>query len=75
MTKTVADNAAMLQVMAGSDWRDPQRVRGHIAVGDYAALSVPAGSGAHDLPIGLQIIGPRFSEELVYQAGFAFEAS
>jgi amidase len=40
----------------------------------HPALSVPAGTGAHDLPVGLQIIGPRFADALVYQAGFAFEA-
>jgi amidase len=41
----------------------------------HPALSVPAGTGAHDLPVGLQIIGPRFADALVYQAGFAFEAA
>ena len=37
------------------------------------ALSLPCGTGEHDLPIGLQLIGPHFGEELVYQAAFAFE--
>jgi amidase len=41
----------------------------------HPALSVPAGTGAHDLPVGLQIIGRRFADELVYRAGFAFEAA
>ena len=27
ITKTVADNAQMLEVIAGADWRDPQWVR------------------------------------------------
>jgi amidase len=39
----------------------------------HPALSVPSGIGDHDLPTALQIIGPRFGEESVYQAGFAFE--
>jgi amidase len=37
------------------------------------ALSVPCGTGENDLPVGLQLIGPHFGEELVYRAGFAFE--
>jgi amidase len=41
----------------------------------HPALSVPSGTGEHDLPVGLQIIGPHFGEELCYQAGFAFEAA
>jgi amidase len=39
------------------------------------ALSIPCGTGANDLPVGLQLIGPHFSEELVYRVGFAFEAA
>jgi amidase len=37
------------------------------------ALSLPCGTGEHDLPVGLQLIGPHFGEELVYRAAFAFE--
>jgi amidase len=50
MTKTVADNAAMLQVMAGTDWRDPQWVRGDIVVGDYVGA---AGRGIEGLRVGI----------------------
>jgi amidase len=39
----------------------------------HPALTVPAGTGDHDLPVGLQIIGLRFADALVYQAAFAFE--
>lgn len=39
------------------------------------ALTLPCGSGEHDLPIGLQIVGPNFGEERVYQAAFAFESA
>jgi amidase len=41
----------------------------------HPAISVPNGTGANDLPIGLQIIGPHFGEESVYRAAFAFEAT
>lgn len=36
------------------------------------ALSINAGF-SEGLPVGLQIIGPRFNEERVYQAAYAFE--
>jgi amidase len=39
------------------------------------ALTVPAGTGAHGLPVGLQLIGRHFEEERIYQAAFAFEAA
>jgi amidase len=41
----------------------------------HPALTVPCGTGEHDLPVGLQIIGPHFGEELCYQVGFAFESA
>jgi amidase len=41
----------------------------------HPALTVPCGTCEHGLPAGLHIIGPRFGEELIYQAGFAFEAA
>ena len=42
------------------------------------ALSIPAGfvpsvSSGQALPVGLQILGPQFSEERLFQVGFAFE--
>jgi Asp-tRNA(Asn)/Glu-tRNA(Gln) amidotransferase A subunit family amidase len=39
----------------------------------HPALTVPAGTGAHDLPVGVQLIGRRFDEMTLYQAGFAVE--
>jgi DNA-binding FadR family transcriptional regulator len=42
-------------------------------VESHGMRPVPSGIGEHDLPTALQIIGPRFGEEAVYQAGFAFE--
>jgi amidase len=41
----------------------------------HPALTIPCGTVEDDLPAGLQIIGPRFREELLYQAGFAFESA
>ncbi|HEX3948196.1 MAG TPA: amidase family protein [Acidimicrobiales bacterium] len=40
----------------------------------HPAITVPCGIGAHDLPIGLQIVGRRFDEATVYRTAFAFEA-
>ena len=37
-------------------------------------ISIPAGF-AQGLPVGLQLIGPKFSEETIYQAAAAFEAT
>ncbi len=36
------------------------------------SLAVPSGF-SEDLPVGMQIIGPDFSEKLLYQIGFAYE--
>jgi amidase len=41
----------------------------------HPALTVPCGTGEDDLPVGLQIMGPRYAEALLYQVGFAFEAA
>ncbi|MBV8136963.1 MAG: Asp-tRNA(Asn)/Glu-tRNA(Gln) amidotransferase subunit GatA [Deltaproteobacteria bacterium] len=38
-------------------------------------LSMPCGYDANDLPIGMQIIGPPFSEEMVLRTGDALERS
>lgn len=36
-------------------------------------LSVPAGFSSNKLPIGIQFISPHFSEELLFQTGYAYE--
>lgn len=36
-------------------------------------LAVPAGFSNNKLPIGIQFIGPHFSEDLLFQVGHAFE--
>ncbi|HEL0246275.1 TPA: Asp-tRNA(Asn)/Glu-tRNA(Gln) amidotransferase subunit GatA [Streptococcus equi subsp. zooepidemicus] len=38
------------------------------------AISIPAGF-ADGLPVGLQLIGPKYSEEVIYQVAAAFEAT
>ena len=39
------------------------------------AISVPAGLVAGGLPVGLQIIGPRFREDLVLAAAARYESA
>ncbi len=39
----------------------------------YPAATVPCGWTAAGLPVGLQIIGPRFADALVLRAAAAFE--
>ncbi|HTX10711.1 MAG TPA: amidase family protein [Solirubrobacteraceae bacterium] len=37
------------------------------------AISVPMGTAEHDMPVGLQIVGRRFEDDLVLAAGAAWE--
>jgi len=37
------------------------------------AISLPCGFTKSNLPIGLQLIGPRFGEEKILQAAHAYE--
>jgi amidase len=40
----------------------------------HPALTLPiATAGPDDLPVGLQIIGPRYHEEQMYRVAFALE--
>lgn len=45
-----------------------------VNIGGIPALSLPCGQSADGMPIGMQLIGPAFSEAKLYQAGAAFEA-
>jgi aspartyl-tRNA(Asn)/glutamyl-tRNA(Gln) amidotransferase subunit A len=36
-------------------------------------ISLPAGFDIEGLPIGIQFLGPDFSEERLFQIGFAYE--
>lgn len=57
MTKTVSENATVLEILAGPDWRDPQWVRNPPEAGDYLAR---AGIGVEGLRIGVvrESLGP-----------------
>lgn len=37
------------------------------------SLSIPCGTGDDGMPVGMQIIGKAFSEDLLYRVGYAFE--
>ena len=37
------------------------------------AISIPCGFTSNNLPIGMQLIGPHLSEELIYQVAHAYE--
>ena len=37
------------------------------------ALSVPCGVTSEKLPVGMQIIGPQFSEDEILKVGYAYE--
>jgi aspartyl-tRNA(Asn)/glutamyl-tRNA(Gln) amidotransferase subunit A len=57
----------------------PARHRGHAVftpLFNHArtpALTLPCGAGAHGLPLGLQVIGPRLADHAVLQAGIWME--
>jgi Asp-tRNA(Asn)/Glu-tRNA(Gln) amidotransferase A subunit family amidase len=61
--------AAHMQKAMGSNNTMQLDLSGH------PALTVPCGTGEHDLPVGLQIIGYHFAEERCYQVGFALESA
>ena len=43
------------------------------SIAGLAGLNVPCGFSKKGLPIGMQIIGPQFSEELILRVGYAYE--
>ncbi len=43
-------------------------------IGGIPSLSIPCGQDSDNMPIGMQLMGPAFSEALLYRAGAAFEA-
>jgi aspartyl-tRNA(Asn)/glutamyl-tRNA(Gln) amidotransferase subunit A len=45
-----------------------------VNIAGIPALSLPCGTNADGLPVGMQLLGKHFSEPLLYRAGFAFEA-
>jgi len=47
---------------------------GEFNLSGHPALSVPAGTCSNGLPFGLQIVGPRYRDDLVLEFGGAWEA-
>lgn len=41
----------------------------------HPAMSVPFGTGAHDLPVGVQVMAPALGEELMFRVAAALEAA
>lgn len=56
-----------LEMYAGDICTVPVNIAG------LPSLSLPCGKNAEGLPIGMQLIGPAFSEALLYQAANAYE--
>jgi Asp-tRNA(Asn)/Glu-tRNA(Gln) amidotransferase A subunit family amidase len=75
ITKTVADNAlGIVRQSLGPSGCTPDVLR-QLDLSGHPALTVPGGTGQHELPLGLQIIGAPFGDDRGYQAGFALEAA
>ena len=58
-----------LQMYMGDAYSVPVNIAG------VPALTLPCGIGEGGMPVGMQLIGPAFSEGLLYRAGFAFEST
>ncbi len=56
-----------LQMYMGDAYSVPINIAG------IPALSLPCGLGEDGMPVGMQLIGPPFSEGMLYRAGYAFE--
>ncbi len=77
----ISPTASMLPFKLGQECNDPLKMY----LADYftvpncitgnPALSIPCGFSKENLPIGFQFIGPRLSEDLIYQVAYAFEQS
>ena len=56
-----------LQMYMGDAYSVPVNIAG------IPALSLPCGIGDGGMPVGMQLMGPAFSESTLYRAGYAFE--
>lgn len=56
-----------LQMYMGDAYSVPVNIAG------VPALTLPCGKGEGGMPVGMQLIGPAFSESVLYRAGYAFE--
>jgi aspartyl-tRNA(Asn)/glutamyl-tRNA(Gln) amidotransferase subunit A len=45
----------------------------NINLAGIPSLALPCGKDENGMPIGMQIMGPQFSEDLIYRVGYAFE--
>jgi aspartyl-tRNA(Asn)/glutamyl-tRNA(Gln) amidotransferase subunit A len=52
----------------------PARLTNGASVAGLPAIAFPVGRGAHDLPVGAQLIGPWWSEELLCAVAGSFQA-
>ena len=43
------------------------------AMAGLPGMNIPCGFSQKGLPIGMQIIGPQFSEELLFRVGYSYE--
>jgi aspartyl-tRNA(Asn)/glutamyl-tRNA(Gln) amidotransferase subunit A len=41
----------------------------------HPAMSVPFGTGAHNLPVGMQVLAPALGEVAMFRVGGALEAA
>ncbi len=56
-----------LEMYLGDAYSVPVNIAG------VPALSLPCGTGEGGMPVGMQLIGPAFSEAMLYRVGYAFE--
>lgn len=56
-----------LQMYLGDVYTVPVNIAG------LPAISLPCGKTSSGLPVGMQLIGPHFSENVLYRAAYAFE--
>jgi len=75
----ISPTTPTLPFKIGENINDPLKIylSDYFTVGNCVtglpAISIPAGFSKLDLPVGLQIMGPRLSEALLYKVGYAFE--
>lgn len=65
----LGENADPVRAYQGDLYTVPANIAG------IPALSMPCGTDGAGLPIGVQLMGPKWSEPLLYQVGFALEAA
>jgi aspartyl-tRNA(Asn)/glutamyl-tRNA(Gln) amidotransferase subunit A len=78
LTPTMPSTAPLAEVIYHSEtfdrWRDAVPYTVPFNLTGQPAASIPAGVSSRNLPIGLQVIGPRFGEFRIMSVAAAFEA-